>query len=390
MVLVVGVAAGGVALATGVLGKHGRAGSGTASSGYRTSAATVTRRSLTSQSLVDATLGDAGAWTVVVPQTSSSSSSASGSGSGTFTWLPRVGNTIRQGHVIYRVSGSPVVLLYGSVPTYRDLSEGLTGPDVTELSKDLVKLGYTTAAALGPRSGWDYYSAETAHAVELLQAKLGLTETGTLSLGEAVFLPGPALITGWADTTSLGGPAAPGTVVATASSTTPVVTIDLDAGLQSEVNIGDPVSITLPDGSTTPAVISQISRVASSSSSGSSSGGSSANNSPGNSSGGSPNGSGATGATITVLASLKHPNAAGKLNSAPVTATITMGRVSDALTVPVDALLAQTDGGYAVEVTGPGGHHLVKVTLGLFDDAAGLVQVTGNLAPGQRVVVPGL
>jgi hypothetical protein len=390
MVLVVGVAAGGVALATGVLGKHGRAGSGTASSGYRTSAATVTRRSLTSQSLVDATLGDAGAWTVVVPQTSSSSSSASGSGLGTFTWLPRVGNTIRQGHVIYRVSGSPVVLLYGSVPTYRDLSEGLTGPDVTELNKDLVKLGYTTAAALGPRSGWDHYSAETAHAVELLQAKLGLTDTGTLSLGEAVFLPGPALITGWADTTSLGGPAMPGTVVATASSTTPVVTIDLDTGLQSEVKIGDPVSITLPDGSTTPAVISQISRVASSSSSGSSSGGSSAGNSPGNSSGGSPNGSGATGATITVLASLKHPKAAGKLNSAPVTATITMGRVSDALTVPVDALLAETGGGYAVEVTGPGGHHLVKVTLGLFDDVAGLVQVTGNLAPGQRVVVPGL
>jgi len=56
----------------------------------------------------------------------------------------------------------------------------------------------------------------------------------------------------------------------------------------------------------------------------------------------------------------------------------------------VDALLAQTGGGYAVEVTGPGGHHLVKVTPGLFDDAAGTVQVTGNLAPGQRVVVPGI
>ena len=36
-----------------------------------------------------------------------------------------------------------------------------------------------------------------------------------------------------------------------------------------------------------------------------------------------------------------------------------------------------------------GVHHLVGVELGLFDDADGLVQVTGSgLAPGPRVVVP--
>ena len=57
------------------------------------------------------------------------------------------------------MSGSPVVLLYGSMPAYRDLSEGMNGADVTELNTELVKLGYVTAAALGPRPGWDYYSA---------------------------------------------------------------------------------------------------------------------------------------------------------------------------------------------------------------------------------------
>ena len=62
------------------------------------------------------------------------------------------------------------------------------------------------------------------------------------------------------------------------------------------------------------------------------------------------------------------------------------------LVVPVDALLAKSGGAYAVEVEGTNGaRRLVPVTLGLFDDADGLVQVTGSgLAAGQRVVVPTL
>jgi hypothetical protein len=53
-------------------------------------------------------------------------------------------------------------------------------------------------------------------------------------------------------------------------------------------------------------------------------------------------------------------------------------------------LLARANGGYAVEVVGSGGaNHLVSVSLGLFDDADGVVQVTGSrLAAGEKVVVP--
>jgi hypothetical protein len=402
-VVAVRVAAGlGVAVAAGAFGTNGHAGAGTAGSGYKTSTAVVHRRSLASQTQVDATLGDAGSYTVVVPSgpgsssSSSGSSSASGSsGSGTFTWLPQAGRTVHQGQVIYRVSGSPVVLLYGQVPAYRDLSEGMTGADVRELNADLVKLGYATRAALGPRPGWDYYSAETAYAMELLQQKLGLPVTGTLTLGQAAFLPGAVLVTALGSTTALGGPATPGSVVLTATSTTPVVTIDLDAAQQSEVKDGDPVSITLPDGGTTPGVVSQISRVAtSSSSSGSGTGTGSGATGSGSSGSGSSSAEGSSGtgtsATITVLVSLTRPKAAGKLNQAPVTVTITTGSVADVLTVPVDALLARPGGGYVVEVVSGGRHHLVKVSPGLFDDAAGLVQVTGDLTPGQRVVVPGI
>jgi hypothetical protein len=395
VLMVVVLVAGGLAgaEAAGVFSAAKPAGSNNA---YATGIATVKRGSLTSQTQENATLGSAGSYSVVVPGSSSDSGgsgpsggSGSGSSSGaqTFTSLPPVGKTIRQGQVLYQVNETPVVLLYGSVPAYRDLSEGISGGDVRELNADLVKLGYATAAALGPASGWDYFSSETAYALDRLQSHLGLTETGSLPLGEAVFLPGAIQVTGLGTGAVLGEPASAGSVVLTASSLSPVVTIGLDASLQTEVAVGDKVSVTLPDGTTTPGKVSQISNVASSSSSSSGNSSSGNGNSGGNDNG---SGSGSGSATITVLVSLTNPKAAGSLNQAPVEVTITTGSVSNVLIVPVNALLAQPGGRYAVEVTGSGGHHLVTVTPGLFDDAAGLVQVTGNLTPGQHVVVPGL
>jgi hypothetical protein len=343
------------------------------SNAYATGTFTVRRGSLTEQMQENGTLGSAGLYTVVARGSAES-------GAQTFTSLPQPGQIIQQGQVLYEVNAAPVILLYGTVPAYRDLAEAMTGGDVRELNADLVKLGYASAAALGPVSGWDYFSSETAHALELLQSHLGLTVTGSLPLGQAVFLPGAIQVTSLGSGAVPGAPTAAGSVVLTGSSLTPVVTIDLDASLQSEVAVGNAVSITLPDGSLTAGVISQISAVASSSSSGG-----------GNSSGNGGNSGGGSGSpTITVLVSLTNPKAAGNLNEAPVDVTITTGSVSNVLIVPVDALLAQAGGSYAVEVTGPGGHHLVTVVPGLFDDAAGTVQVTGNLTPGQHVVVPGL
>jgi len=84
------------------------------------------------------------------------------------------------------------------------------------------------------------------------------------------------------------------------------------------------------------------------------------------------------------------PAATGTWDQAPVQVGITTASVHNALVVPVTALLARSGGGYAVEVVGEGtSNHLVPVSLGLFDDAEGLVQVTGSaLAGGQEVVVP--
>jgi multidrug efflux pump subunit AcrA (membrane-fusion protein) len=93
--------------------------------------------------------------------------------------------------------------------------------------------------------------------------------------------------------------------------------------------------------------------------------------------------------TIPVSVRLVHPSAAGSLDQAPVTVNITTQTARDALVVPVGALLAEASGGYDVEVAGPGStRRYVPVTTGIFDDGDGLVQVTGALTPGQRVVVP--
>ena len=337
-------------------------GAGVSGNAYPTSTATVTERPLSSQTQVQGTVGDAGAYTVV------------NQAQGTITALPAAGQVVRQGQVLYQVSGSPVILLYGPVPAYRDLSEGLTGPDVAELNADLVTLGYAASTDLGPRSGWDYFSAETAYALERLQARLDVPQTGVLALGQAVFLPTAAQITALATSTVLGGPALPGSDLLSASSTTPVVTIALDPALQTDVTVGEHVAITLPDNQVTPGLVSQLGKVATTSGSSGGPGGSNGSSSP----------------TIAVEVTLTNPKAAIGLNHAPVEVTITTGSVSNALVVPVDALLAQANGGYAVEVIGAAGsHHLVPVSLGLFDDANGLVQVTGTgLAAGQHVVVP--
>jgi hypothetical protein len=314
----------------------------------------VTLRTLSSQTPVSATLGYAGSYTVT------------GHG-GTLTVLPSPGQVIGQGQAIYDVdSGSPVVLLYGTIPAWRTLGSGVSGADVSQLNHDLVALGDASAAQFSPAS-WDQFSWATQAGVQKLQAALGISSpSGSLSQGSFVFEPTALRVT--TVTGSLGGPAS-GPVL-TATSPQHVVTIALDASAQSEVKVGDAVTITLPDGILTAGVVSSVGAVASvSSGSGSS-------------------GSGST-ATIPVTVTMKDPSAAGTLDQAPVTVNITTATVPGALVVPVGALLAQSSGGYAVEVVGAGNtRRLVPVTMGIFDDTDGLVQVTGALTPGEQVVVP--
>jgi hypothetical protein len=301
---------------------------------------------------------------------------------GTYTKLPALGQVISQGQVLYRVNDSPVVLLYGLTPAYRTLSTGASGADVAELKADLVALGYATSAQLGPTSA-SFWSATTT-AVEKLQAALGMTQTGTLTLGQAVFEPTAVRVTTMS--AQLGGNTQTGETVMQATSTTRIVQVALVASQQTEVAVGDTVTITLPNNKTTPGVVSSVGAVATCPSSSGSGRSNSSSAAPGTDT----CSSGSTTPTITVDVTPSDPAATGTWDQAPVRVGITTATVPSALAVPVTALLAQSGGGYAVVVVGAGGtNHLVPVSLGLFDDAGGLVQVTGSgLAAGQNVVVP--
>jgi hypothetical protein len=93
---------------------------------------------------------------------------------------------------------------------------------------------------------------------------------------------------------------------------------------------------------------------------------------------------------VTVLVTPDDPKATGSIDQAPVEVSITTASVNSALVVPVNSLLALASGGYAVEAVGARGvHTLEPVTTGLFDDADGLVAVSGaGVTAGQRIVVP--
>jgi peptidoglycan hydrolase-like protein with peptidoglycan-binding domain len=147
--------------------------------GYTTAA--VERRTLTDRSTVDGALGFSG--TVEIYDRLA----------GTFTWLPAVGTVIRRGGTLFKLNDLPIALMYGSVPAYRALEQGVPdGPDVRELNANLVALGYDPYGSITVN---DHFSEATAAAVRRWQHTEGLTETGEVELGRVVFAPGARRVT---------------------------------------------------------------------------------------------------------------------------------------------------------------------------------------------------
>jgi peptidoglycan hydrolase-like protein with peptidoglycan-binding domain len=254
------------------------------------------------------------------------------------------------------------------------------GPDVRQLEANLVALGFDPDRAITVDG---HFSWATAAAVKRWQRDSGRARTGAVPLGQVVFLPGPVRVA--TVTATVGAPLPVGTAILTASSTRPLVTVDLDPAMQQLVRRGDRVEVILPDGKTTRGAVRTVSRVATQPSTGSGNDSSSNNNNDS----GSSNGTGSGQATVQVTIRLANPRAAGGLDQAPVQVAITTQAAQGVLAVPINALLARPGGGYAVQLVAGSASRRVAVRTGLFDETAGLVEVQGaGLAEGMKVQVP--
>ena len=305
---------------------------------------TVTRQDLVTRDELDGSLGYRGAGPLVAGR------------DGVLTWMPRAGTVIRRGDVVAEIDGVATRLLVGGRPAWRRLAVGCAnGPDIRQLNDNLAALGYAERDDL-PNERFDW---RTRQAVYEWQDDLGLRQTGAVELGDVMFLPHGVRI-GTVEA-QRGTRVSAGQTLATATRRTQVVTVDLGAAHRGSLTDDAPVVVVLPDRTRIEAAVRSIGRVVSAPAG--------PDDKP----------------TVKVEIELTK-GAVGDLVAAPVVVIVERVIVEDVLTVPVGALLAVVDRGYVVERVTADGIERVAVEPGQFAD--GLVEVAGNIAEGDEVVVP--
>ena len=263
-------------------------------------------------------------------------------------------------------------LFYGDGAAWRSMSIDTTpGPDIGWLETNLVALGY------GDLEVDDIFDSETADAVVAWQTDVGVTATGEVPLGQVVFIAGPAPVSALAvsrgDSVNEGAVLYELTAVELVSSTVgpdgvqdQTVTARLDLVDQDLLALGTSVLIELPDDTEVNGEVIEL------------------------------------GAVPVIVSATEQSNESSYLDvviapgesvdpnwtGATVQVRFATEVAQAVLSVPVSALLALQEGGYAVEIVQPDGSvRLVGVSTGLFAD--GFVEVAGNgLAPNLEVVIP--
>ncbi len=333
------VVAGGAGLATAGLGGGGAPTA--AHSSLPPATAAIEKTTLVETKQVDGMLGYGGTHSV------------SSAGHGTLTWLPAAGAVIARGRPMYRVDTKPVPLLYGRLPLYRTLASGVEGSDVYQFERNLQALGYTGFTVDKT------FTAATAAAVKDWQDDLGVQETGKVAPGSVVVAPGRIRVA--ERKASVGDKT--GAPVLTYTGTTRVVSVDLDVQYQRLARKGAQVEVELPGGETTKGTITSVGKVAKEGQ---------GDDDP---------------TTIAVTIAVRSQKALGSFDKAPVNVHLISDRHPDVLAVPIGALLAQGDGGYAVQVVTGTTTRTVAVETGVFTE--GKVEISGQgLAEGMKVGVP--
>lgn len=365
--------------------------------------------------------------------------------SGVITWLVGEGEMVESGDIFAHIDEVPLVALEGSIPMYRVLRNGVEGEDVLQLEAALVALGYDPDDKVTVD---EEYTSATTDMVERWQEDLGISETGQVALGDLIFAPLPAQVLehqaavgiavssstpiirasggdplsgadvlqleeslealgldgglvdgvydkataaavtewtramgmsaeGWLPVgtivflpsivratehlTAAGASVTPQSPVLSAAPEQTIVRMDLPAEDQESMAAGTSVIVVFPDRTETSGTVSYVASVA--------------DVVPQDG-----------GATFEVEITLEDPSVVGDLDEAPVDIRVISDSVDDVMAVPVSALLALAEGGYAVEVVEGDTTRLVGVEPGFFGN--GLVEIHGALEPGAVVVLP--
>jgi peptidoglycan hydrolase-like protein with peptidoglycan-binding domain len=274
---------------------------------------------------------------------------------GLITWLPKEKATLKRGDPVARVNNVQVLLFYGKIPFYRTLEYGVSdGPDVEQLKRNLGKLGLLPDGVTVDEE----FTSGTRQAVKNLQDLLGVKETGTFDPNSVVVMPGAVLVGAPAEGVTVGSSASG--PLYTVSTKEREVTTSLSPTKARLVEAEDQADVTLPDGKTTTATVTEIAAATT--------------DEEGD-------------VSIPITLTLDDPEGVEQGTGLPVSLTFVAEITEDATTVPVLALIALAEGGYAVEVMASDGTTtLVPVDPGTYAD--GLVEVDGDLNAGDEVVVP--
>jgi len=232
----------------------------------------------------------------------------------------------------------------------------LSGPDVLQLEQALDRLGFTADATMVVD---DVYTSETRSALIDWQLATGQEPDGVLHVGDVVVVEAAVRVT--AKIAAVGSQVSPGAAVLGIADVEQIVSFELDAVDQSLADEGDSATVVLPDNVEILGVVEEIATTATTAQDGST--------------------------TFAVTVRLDDPDAVGDLTEAPVDVELVGSSVSDVLAVPVSALIALSDGGYAIEADSGSGFRLVAADPGFFAD--GLVEIdVAGVEAGDLVALP--
>ncbi|GIF18903.1 peptidoglycan hydrolase-like protein with peptidoglycan-binding domain [Actinoplanes tereljensis] len=273
---------------------------------------------------------------------------------GTVTWLPNSGALVKRGQTLYKIDNKPVVLLYGTLPSYRTLAPGVKGADVKQFEKNLWALGYRGFTVDST------YSSSTAAAVEDWQDDLGLSETGRVETSQIAYAATAIRVD--SVTAENGSAAMSGTELLKYAGTVLVATVKMTMASQRLAKPGAAVQVEMPDGKKINGKIIKVGTTV-------------------------QEGQGDQPDTTLLEVTIGFSGAPTGLDEASVAVYFTSSERKNVLTVPVGALLALAEGGYGVQVVDGSTTRIVAVETGLFAD--GKVEVTGpGLEDGTKVGVP--